>query len=364
MPHDSDSRIPLEDGDKPNFRFFVFSCRDDRTDFRLPLVSALHDRQYETYYIWLRRKPRVRGPGATDQPKTISFFGLLRWLRQTARPSTQEAKTTNVYFNTTNAAFPITTALLRLVAPKGVWCMDMHDDLLYDYQGFKRFRVAVSLKILLAASDLIVRSADALKELFPRSHHLGNASHIGLLQRPTADYAKVLILASIDPRFDFTLMDAVARQCPDTAFHIYGQISRNDPATQSKLDNLLARNANVSHFGPYVLEDIERILGDYAVTFSPYRPNDLLTRYIDPLRYYHCLNSGMELISTPIPQARSMPNVIHLIETAEDFAKTLTALRTAPEARKNTGRNYHPHSWGEKAERLVSILRGFLQARG
>ena len=65
----SDARPP------ERFRFFVFTCRDPKSDFRLPLVDALRH-HYETYYIWLRRRPIVSGPTARGRSSRAAFTWL------------------------------------------------------------------------------------------------------------------------------------------------------------------------------------------------------------------------------------------------------------------------------------------------
>src|SRR5436190_5748015 len=86
---------------RKRFRFFVLTCRDARTDFRLPLVAALRE-HYETYYIWLRRRPIMAGPSNKDLPVEMSFLRFLAFLRR----SEGQYDRVNVWFNSTNAAFP------------------------------------------------------------------------------------------------------------------------------------------------------------------------------------------------------------------------------------------------------------------
>src|ERR1019366_2339912 len=106
----------------------------------------------------------------------------------------------NIYFTTTNLCFPILILALKAICRPGVWCCDMHDDLLYSLRGVARLRARMNRALLLPAFDLIVHAAPMLKELFPASHHLGNASSIGSLKRNAPRFDKVLILASIDER--------------------------------------------------------------------------------------------------------------------------------------------------------------------
>ncbi|MDR3423652.1 MAG: hypothetical protein P4M13_01040 [Alphaproteobacteria bacterium] len=331
----------LDSPEKP-FRFFVLTCRDSATDFRLPLVTALR-RDYETYYIWLKRQPVLTYPDG--HTALISFVELLSFLRR-FKPDGK----INVFFNTTNTSFPFITAFLRLIAPRGIWCLDMHDDLRYHYTGLARLRTVIGIRVMQWFSDLIVHAAPTLQELFPASQHLGNASHISPMSHEGIDRSAVLILASLDDRFDFDLMEQVAEACPANIFHIHGQVYDAHSATLAQVEALTANHGNIQYHGAYTSDDLPCILGRYAVTFAPYHTGIELTRYIDPLRYYHCLNAGLKVITTAIPQALLMQKSLTLIDSAEECAH---ALKDADAAAKP----YACITWEQRVDKLIGILR-------
>jgi hypothetical protein len=330
------------------FRFFVFTCRDPKSDFRLPLVDALRH-HHDTYYIWLRRRPIVSGPTTNDPAVEMSLTGLLRFIRGFRRDDR-----INVYFNSTNTYFPGLSAMLRLVATAGVWCLDMHDDLRYHNKGFKRWREGVIISLLRRLSHVTVHAAPTLQELFPDSPHLGNASNILPLPRPENADPGVLVIASFDERFDFEFLSALARACPDITFHMYGWTRPDDTATQVAITAINAKHANISYHGPYTMGDLPGILQSYRVTVAPYRTDGLLTRYIDPLRFYHCLNAGLEVVSTDIPQARHMQDWVHVVPDVATCVDTLAALRSGGAAKQP---RYAPITWEQRADRLVEIVR-------
>jgi len=330
-------------------RFIVFTCRDVKTDFRWPLAEALRAR-HETWYIWLRRRPRLLRPGADAEFEDISFPALLALLMRLTR-----TKAVNAYLNTTNTSFPFIIVLLRLLCGRGLWIMDMHDDLLYDFTGFRRAQAALAVKLQLWAADITIRSAEALAELFPASLPFGNASQIGPIARDAADYRSVLVLASLDSRFDFGFMETAAKASPGRIFHIHGQVSRNDAEIAASVHALCDGHDNVVYHGSYGLADLESILGSYAVTLAPYRTNTRLTRYLDPLRYYHCLNSGMEVISTAIPQTEFLRRGLHIVRTPAEVEPILRRLEETAEAKRNTAANYHRQDWQQRAEELIRI---------
>jgi hypothetical protein len=332
-------------------RFFIFTCRDVATDFRWPLAEALRER-HETWYIWLRRRPRILRPGATMM-EDLPLAALLALLRRLTGSGSL-----NVYLNSTNTSFPLTMLALRLVCGTGLWCLDMHDDLLYDLAGWHRARAALAIKLQTSAADLVIRAAESLVELFPASLPFGNASQIGPIERSIVDYRAVLVLASLDGRFDFAFMAATAAAAPARIFDIYGHVSRSNAKICANMVSLCKAHGNVVYHGAYALADLEPILSRYSVSLAPYRTHHRLTRYLDPLRFYHCLNSGMELITTAIPQAEILQPGLHIVRTAAEVELILMRLETG-EAQRNTAGNYRRQTWEARAEDLVHIATEF-----
>ncbi|HEY0183384.1 MAG TPA: hypothetical protein VGC09_11305 [Rhodopila sp.] len=330
------------------FRFFIFTCRDPETDFRRPLVDALRH-HYETWYIWLRRRPLVSGPTANSPAVEMSLPALLRLVRRVARDDR-----VNVYFNSTNTYFPGLSVALRLVAPKGVWCLDMHDDLRYHNTGLKRWREGLIISLLRWMSHVTVHAAPSLQELFPDSHHLGNASNILPLAETHGQDKGVLIIASFDERFDFDFLSGLALKCPAIQFHLHGWVRPDDTPTMVQITAIVARHPNLHYHGPYKMADLPAILRGYRVSVAPYRTDTELTRYIDPLRFYHCLNAGLEVVSTDIPQARHMRDWVHVVSDVSACADALTAIRSGELAKQPA---YTPITWEQRADRLVEILR-------
>jgi hypothetical protein len=337
----------MRDNAAQQYRFFVFTCRDPKSDFRLPLVNVLRER-YETYYIWLRRRPVVAGPGRDATPAQMSLIAFFKWIWCFKR----DLKT-NFYFNSTNTSFPGLTVILRLVMAAGVWCFDMHDDLRYHYKNFRRFRTILSVLVLRASSDVIVHAAPTLNVLFPRSQRLGNASHMCPVEYIGTNKNEVLVLASFDERLDFEFLTQVVDLCPMLQFHLHGWTRRDDPGMLRKIETLVGRYSNIHYHGPYTTEDLPSILGAYRVSLAPYVTDSLLTRFIEPLRYYHCLNAGLEVVSTDISQARFMEKCIHVVSDARACASVLADIQLGKLAKQPA---YSPITWNLRVDRLLEIL--------
>lgn len=334
MPQDTDAGRPLD--------FIVLTCRPASSDFRFHLARELSGLGHRVTYIFLKRRPTVTDleTGQAQQwslGKLVAYFVGLR--RRSPAP---------IVFNSTNLAFPLMSVGLRLLSGTR-WCLDMHDDLLYGSKGVRRFRMAALQALLVSQSDLIVHAAPTLKTLFPRSRHVGNGSSLTRLSKTREDPRRILIMASLDERFDFALMRQAAERCPERSFEVYGRISQNDPAVARALDALLAEVPNVSYHGPYSDPELPDLLARYLVAFAPYKVGDRLTDYIDPLRFYHCLASGTGLVSTAIPQALAMRDRIEVLENLDQLDAAL--------ARAAQQRGGPVRTWRQVAERVAELVR-------
>jgi hypothetical protein len=148
-------------------------------------------------------------------------------------------------------------------------------------------------------------------------------------------------------------MSGVADLCSENRFHLYGWVSLDHGPTQQSLTALCRKHVNIHYHGPYTLDDLPIILGRYHISLAPYCTGIRKAHFIDPLRFYHCLNAGLELISTDIPQARYMSRYLHIARDPRECAAMLAALQRGTLARQGA---YSPITWEQKRERLVEII--------
>jgi hypothetical protein len=335
------------------FRIFVFTCREPESDFRQPLVDALR-RYYDVYCIRMRRRPVISGPDQDSPTSEMSLAALVKMLARRGRDGRID-----LHFDSTDACLPGVMLFLRSVARRGVWCLDMHDDLRYYHRGLARLRRTLAISLLRMSSHAVVCAGAALTELFPGSHVLGNASHILPVPHEGADPGDVLILTSFDARFDFDFVARLARASATARFHIHGWTRNSDPETARRVSTFVAEHANIVDHGPYATDDLPLILRTYRVMVAPYR-NSLLTRTIDPLRFYHCLNAGLEVISTDIPSVRALEPWVHIVRDAEHCAETLRRIQAGEVSRPN---GFVPITWEGRVSRLMEIVNGLERTR-
>jgi hypothetical protein len=330
-------------------KFFFLSVRDPKTDFRRELVTALRQLGHQVVYVRLARRCFVDNPEIGSE-RFVSPLIICWWMFATCY-----SRQRTVVFNTVNLGFPVFCTFLRILSWRTVWCFDLHDDLLYNTSGIARTFAKAKLACLQFIATFSVRAAPTLHELHPRSRALGNASSIARTPRTTVSGTNILVLSSVDDRFDFDLMEEISDKNSDVAFHVYGEVAKA-PAITAAFERLKKRK-NICYFGAYQSSDIAQILMKYDITLAPYKIARS-TRYIDPLRYYHCLNSGLEIITVPIPRALDMIDSLHVISSAEEVRSVIEGLCHGRIARRN-GEGREPISWNRRADELLSLVSEF-----
>ena len=342
--------VPTIDGDGSAPTIIVLSKRQADTDFRQFLIAAFRARGIACYRINVRTRSVVQGP-LDDTEVELRPPQLLQFLRKVT------AADDCLILDSLNYGLPAFSILMRLASRRAVWAYDVHDDFLYDVPRSHRAYAKVAMGIHARLNTFAVHAAPELGNAHAISHSLGNASHIKPRRADPSRFDSVLIIASIDERFDFDLVAAIVASC-DVTFDVYGAISgglvpARRLAMQERLDMLCA-GPRVRYRGSYNNAAIEQILEGYSVMFAPYDTTSRSVRFIDPLRFYHCLNFGMAVISTRIPAVAAFPDV-HVIDAAADFARVINGLRAgggAPIAKAAR----EDRTWEGKAQRLLDVF--------
>jgi hypothetical protein len=268
---------------------------------------------------------------------------LIHFLRARAR-----GPALPVFLDSTGPYVPGRSLALRASLGPGLWCYDIFDNMMYDYRGFLRLRTWAAIRLLSALSPVqLVLSGETLR-LFPRAIHLDNAAHIGRIERQDANTRDLVLLSSIDARFDIAFVRRVAELAPERKVVLYGRVGIPD-----RLERLCGDRPNIVYRGAFRYDDIATILRPYAVALAPYAQNPL-TEFINPDKYYYFLNSGMEVISTDIPQARRMGERIHIAGSPEDVVATADRLERDSASRRNLAGPVL--GWDQRADELLDVI--------
>jgi hypothetical protein len=333
-----------------------FSSRPYNEDFRRFLAEAMNshvDAVYHFFTGW-------RGVLTDDKNNGIEYFGFTGFIMAILRLyNLCKDKGDVVYFDTTGGNNFLKVIILRLVLPKGIWCFDIFDNLLYDLKGMRRVKLGMSVSLLARLSDIQLTLSVELLKLFPRAHCFGNAGHTIWIDRSNASWADLVILSSIDWRFDFDLVERVSSLLrPSERIHLYGKLTtpKDHKELEARLTELLCRRPNIVYHGVFRMNDVDQILKPFAIGLTPYAIGSPLTRYINPDKYYLYLNAGMEVISTPIPQAMQMKDRIHVAESANCIVSIMRALQASRSFRRNAAPSKEI-TWRFKAAELISLIK-------
>jgi hypothetical protein len=326
-------------------RFYVFSTRSYERDFRRFLAEALRRQGHEVHHVHIGRTTRVvdAAGGSAAFEGAAGFLRLIRRLRAHAACADEP-----VFIDSTGPYTPARSLALRALLGPGLWCYDIFDDMSYDYRGWLRIRTRLAIALLSRLSGIQLTLSGETLRLFPRAVHLDNAAHTGRIERKNPNDRDLVLLSSIDERFDAEFVRRLAALVPDRRIFLHGR-SASAPA----LAALLRERPNIVYRGEFRYDDVGAILAPFAVALAPYAINRL-TEFINPDKYYYFLNSGMEVISTDIPQARRMRDRIHIAHAAADVPAIMDRLRDDRGFRKNAAGPVI--GWDQRAGELLEII--------
>ena len=326
----------------------IISVRDPRTDFRRDLADALRRLGATVVYIRLGRRCWF-DEGKDSRRGWRSPYFILRYLA-----SLKISRTCVVL--SVNTGFPLFSLLMRIACRKAVWLFDEHDDLLYDTRGLRRVAGWVKLRLFRSITHRSLCVSPNLCARVPSGETFPNASSIHWTSRTSLDCSKVVILSNIDERFDFHFVQTFLDRAPDVEVHLFGARSKRPDVIARFSD--LSRSANLIHRGPYAAEDIQRILDAFSVMLVPYLV-DQSTLYIDPLRFYHALNNGLEVITSSISRAHAFHEQFHLVDDGIEAATRLHALRNRTCSPRNRS-DVRRITWDDRALDLLVIATSVL----
>jgi hypothetical protein len=338
-------RVPDDRREATRLQFYFFSARPHDLDFRQFLMEALLRKGHDVRHVRVAREMKVVGGNGRpiEFKGAAGFLALIRFLRADI-----EDPNDTVFLDSTGPYLPLRSLLLRAALGRGLWCYDIFDNLSYNYRGVLRVRARVAIPLLSRLSPVQLTLSGETLRLFPRAVHLDNAAHIGRVERGNWNQRDLVLLSSVDERLDIEFVRRVAASTPDTRLIVYGRA----PSPQS-LDALCRDRPNIVYRGEFRYGQIGAILAPFSVALAPYAINPL-TEFINPDKYYYFLNSGMEVISTDIPQARRMRDRIHVARSPADVPAIVERLCRDPGARKNaTGPVL---GWDQRADEFLAII--------
>lgn len=329
-------------------------ARDSYEDYsRHGLLEQAMEDGFDVFYIGFRR-----GEGKIDllhngcAERTLPLNSSPWKLRQFVRSAHRNEET--VIYNSAGYNWFWHMLFLRLSMPSTVLVFDVYDWLFYETTGPKLLIMKSIDMVYRKLSDGIIVASHELEPYYPGGFHLDVASYMTKNVVPKPCNNKVTIVASFDNRLDFELLENIIDELAEVEFHFHGWVSDNRTDVQARLAEI-AERPNVYYHGPYKNADIENMLKPYGIGLLPYATDNWINRFVNPEKIYHYLQSGMEVISTPIPQAKRMEDCLHIEATPAGFASRIRGLIRG-ENRKNEDSCDWDFHWSASWRRLRPYL--------
>lgn len=257
-----------------------------------------------------------------------------------------------IVLNSLGCQCPQDICVLRMAFRRWLFVFDVFDELSYSATGAELAKFKLKEMVHRLNSDMTIALSPDLKRLYRNALHLDNASHVKRIDNPSVEENAIGIIASINPRFDFALVERCARSLSEYRIRIHGRVHHDDEGIKSSLRQLIGNCANVSFHGPYKSPELNDILSRYRIGLVPYFSDHPLTAFINPDKYYHYLSAGMEVLSPPLPQARRLASYIHEIGSDTDIRAVVKSAVLSPKNHCDRSREF---SWDARWKTLCEM---------
>ena len=131
-------------------------------------------------------------------------------------------------------------------------------------------------------------------------------------RRPPNDKRVVFYQGAINSRVDISLLDALTDFLPDWEFWFCGDVKCVE------FEKIVANKPNVKVFGRIDLQGIADLARQSLVGIIPFRQTELIQVSL-PLKAYEYIACGLPVISVPIDELASRPDLFKIETTAEGF---------------------------------------------
>ena len=144
----------------------------------------------------------------------------------------------------------------------------------------------------------------------------GAARHRPLPGRPNV----ALYQGNLNERIDYDLLVQLADRMPDWTFHFCGSIANAPEGWQA-----LSARANVHYLGILSPDGIADAASHAKIGLIPFVETDWIWRSL-PLKAYEYLACGLPVVSVPIEELQSQPDLFATARSADEFETAIHAL--------------------------------------
>jgi glycosyltransferase involved in cell wall biosynthesis len=204
---------------------------------------------------------------------------------------------------------------------------------------------------------------DRMRKLFPRVVYEPNVSDQPFFETARSGPAEPPELAALPrPRLlfvgalseykvDFSLMEALARRCPDVQWVLIGPEGEGQPSSRRP-----PSLPNVHIFGARAYGRLPYFMAHCDAAVLPV-PRNRYTSAMFPMKFFEFLSAGLPLISTRLP---ALAEFEHLYFPADDEEGFLAGIRQALAGecrdREAIDRACRYHSWEARFARMESVV--------
>ena len=255
-------------------------------------------------------------------------------------------------------SFPLWTGVARRFRQESAFPLvyDCHDLL----SGFQNIcgDMLTAEEELLREADLVLFSSQGLMDRFrdvKRRLLVRNAvtaaefAPAGTVRRERAPVAGYV--GALDSWFDIEAVEQAARRHPQCRFILAGRVEF-EPIKRLKAI------PNVELAGEIPYSRLPELLGQFRVALIPFRLNPL-TLMTNPIKLYEYFSCGLPVVSTPLPEALTMGDLVYVGATPADFAEQVgRALEEDDPSRRVRRKEIAMReNWTERSREISGIFR-------
>jgi glycosyltransferase involved in cell wall biosynthesis len=165
----------------------------------------------------------------------------------------------------------------------------------------------------------------------------------------------------LDERFDFDLVDGIAKLRPDWQIILVGPIVKIDPASVPRPDN-------IHYLGIKDYSRLPSYLSGWDIAIMPFAINDS-TRYISPTKTPEFLAAGKPVISTAIADVVNdygQYNLVSICDTAEEFVQEAEQILVTGHSRgwlALVDQHLADNSWDNTWSKMRAIMNDALEEK-
>ncbi len=195
---------------------------------------------------------------------------------------------------------------------------DCHD-LLSGFGNIGREIISAEQELLRQA-DLVLFSAQGLMNQYGAGlkkrmlvRNAVDARQFGLVKPDPEAPVTVGYVGALDSWFDIEALREAALAYPKCRFVLAGRI-------EDKSIRRLASLRNVEFTGETPYHKVPELLASFRVALIPFRITPL-TLMTNPIKMYEYFSCGLPVVTTPLPEAQAMGDLVYLASTPTDFAR-------------------------------------------